>query len=481
MGRDLVIVVIARLLQIITTLVILRVMTYRLDPVELGKFSIITSLVMLFSLVFVNPAGMYINRHLHKWYYEGLVWKKFYYAFVYLLCVLILIVFLVPAGVLSYSPNWQISISWLLLIVCLSVASTTVNQTIIPSLNMLGERVAWAIYTLISLNTGLLLSWYLTIDRPNVEYWMLGIIGGNVIGVLLAILPFNSALKNNKNEISNNVDISFESLKGVLIFALPLSMTVGLNWVQFYSYRIMLAEMSTLDYLGLFAAGYAISAGIMNAFESIAQNYFYPLFYKKLYNTGIDKTLEPWKQYSKVMMPVAFLTAILICVMSIPLTKILLDQKYWGAAGFVALGAVLEFSRVIGNVYNMIGHALLNTRILLFPQLIGAISVVIFTPYMMRQYGNVGFSVGMVTASIIYLISLHTMLLKKVIFKISSILNNDLIYGIIVMLLMGGISITFSANESITYNLSILFIAGIVYIYFVFKVFKAIRYNKSYE
>jgi O-antigen/teichoic acid export membrane protein len=402
--RDLAIVLSGRALQVLTSLLTLRLVTWRLDQEEMGRFALLIALFTFFSLVFVSPIGAYINRQLHGWDKDGIVVRILAYGLIYLfvVCFLADLILWLLADPLTTLVG--ISINWLMLIVAVYLLVHSLNQLIIPSLNLLGKRLSWMLLTLFSLWAGLAASVYLTGTNASAEYWMIGQITGFALGSILGIGYLLRAL-NQRGDIDNSfAGISWTRLKPVVLFALPLSVVGPLYWFQFQSFRFFFGEMVSLAQLGIFAAGYTISAGILGAFETTAQQYFLPGFYRSLEGTDRAGQVNTWSKYASLMIPTTLLFVVFIIVLAKPLLMLLVDEKYWGAGNFVVIAALLEASRVIGNTYGMAAHALKSTRTLLVPQVTGAVLMLVLVPLLLNNFGEPGFLAALAVSSAIYLL-----------------------------------------------------------------------------
>ena len=77
------IIIFGRLTQFLLMLATLKISTFLLSPVEMGKMALITSTLAFVSLFLINPVGMYVNRHLHEWNNEQKisVYLNFYWLF----------------------------------------------------------------------------------------------------------------------------------------------------------------------------------------------------------------------------------------------------------------------------------------------------------------------------------------------------------------------------------------------------------------
>jgi O-antigen/teichoic acid export membrane protein len=95
-------------------------------------------------------------------------------------------------------------------------------------------------------------------------------------------------------------------------FAWPVAISVGFNWLQTQGYRFFVADSLGLIALGLFVAGYGISAGLMAAFESVLTTYFQPRFYKRVSNNNLVDQSLAWNKYAGAILPSLILVTFLL-------------------------------------------------------------------------------------------------------------------------------------------------------------------------
>ncbi len=406
---DLIIVLISRIAQMVTSLVALRLATHFLEPEEFGTLNMLTVGVMLLALIFISPIGMYINRKLHSWHENKILASRLLIGLAYLLPICFVSAALAIAADALFKLDWKLNPLWIGGLVFLSILFTTINQTLIPSFNMLGHRIAWSILTLITLWSGLFLAWWFTKDNHKAEWWFLGLQLGMAIGSVLGLFFLIKIASPIKREHFS--DINKKNLKPVLIFVLPLALAVGLNWTQFQSYRFLLSEWVSLAFLGFFAAGYTVSAGIMNAFENFVHQFYYPIFYKKISNAESQENIQTWQNYVSAMVPLSCLTTLMIALLAKPLTLVLVDEQYHeNAHRFVVIGAVIELCRVLGNVYALAAHTSMKTKTLLPPQILGVfiLALSIFSAsYLIPDQTENGIIYGLMAAAGIYVIMMH--------------------------------------------------------------------------
>lgn len=464
---------IARVLQVVSAFATLRIMTAQLTPEEVGKTAIILSVAMFFTLILVSPVGNYINRHLNEWHSCGLMSKRFQIAGIYLICVTFFSVIIIALGYEWFGKDWGLTLFWLSVLVAGVVLLKTMNMSMVTSLNLLGERIPWAVLTILTLWVGLGASWVLTQYEHTAEYWMLGqLLGFFSAGILATVLVLR---QNNETPIKTGGDESFRVLMlPVLAFCIPLALSTGLNWVQFQSYRLVLGEMMSLAFLGLFAAGYAVSAGILGAFESTVQQYFYPKFYKGLEEGGDAGIADTWLQYASLVLPFTLLTGVMVAMLATPLTHILVDPSFWEASSFVALGAMVEVCRVAGNVYGLAAHGTMKTKILVFPQMLGAFAVLVFVPIALEfSPGNAGVATALIVASLLYVLSMHFVIGRHLSVTFSLESFYPLIYIIPLFLIISFLSEFHTGG--LVYDGLLLVVAGVFYLGIAYRTYNKLK------
>lgn len=394
----------------------LRFCTERLSPEQFGVLDVILRITACCALILVNPVGMYINRQLNSWRERGLVGARLRLGLVYLVPVALL------SGILAYFFGVALRFSWanqviiISLLVSVSILVTTVNQTLIPTFNLLGFRYWWLSLSLVTVWSGIGFAWLWTGYSREAVYWQGGMLGGMAIGALLAVPPFIYVFSSKLSRADDEC-ISAVGARGALSFMLPLSLVVGLNWAQYQSYRFVLGEVASLAFLGIFAAGYMVSQGVFGVFETTAQQIFHPIFYRSIYAA---KTVEGqggcWRDYASVMIPLTVLTAVFVMVLADVGCKILISPAYrQQSVVFAVGGAVLEASRVIGNIYAMAAHATLRTRFLVAPQLLGAGIAIILLLTLIRVWADpsVGVLVSLFIAAFVYVVAMHRMAFRE--------------------------------------------------------------------
>ena len=403
-----ILVILGRAAQFVLLLFANRMATEFLPPVEMGRLSLITAATGLFALFLVSPVGLFINRRLHAWDDLGRARRYLTLHWLHLL-----VVCMVAAATLLVTQQLGIfdfgfTISWLLLLVCGSLFFNTINQTAIPSLNLLGFPGLFMTLTLGTIATGLLAS-YLCVQflGATAEYWLFGQLLGQLAFATIGVRSFFGNLK----PAVTPPPLSHANLMAMFNFAWPVALASGFSWLQSQGYRLVSAETLGLASLGLFVAGYGISAGLMAAFESILTTYFQPRFYKSV-NDGAPGRFAAWTRYASAFVPSVLLVTFFLAALAPELTRFMVGSNYQSASQFVIWGVLAESARVLVGVYSMSSHAEMKTRLLLWPNVLGALLCIGLVWLLVPGYGAVGVGVARAVSGLVMLVTVHYITVK---------------------------------------------------------------------
>jgi len=407
---------VGRIAQAVLSLIALRIMTAMLSPEEVGRWSLLIATTSFFVLGLVNPVGMFINRRLHSWVKHGKIQRYMMYYCVYLMGVSFFAAVLISIASIFYGFVPGMSLLWLMSFVVISIVFTTLNQTFIPSLNLLAYRGWFVLLTLATVAASLLISvglvYYL---KPTAELWQTGQLSGQFLMALIGGWLFFSLAKKHQVETADVQGLRMTKEKRSLMFSFvwPLAISVLLTWVQTQSYRFIVQDSIGLEALGLFVMGYGISAAIIAVFESIISGYFIPMFYKKVSSENNDDQTKAWASYASAMLPSLCLIVGVIVALPKELTFVLLDKSFSQASQYVLWGALAEATRVIVGVFALTAHAGMNTKKLMLPNTIAAIAAPVMIWMLIGSWGVEGVGLGLVAAGAIAIASNYFILSKS--------------------------------------------------------------------
>jgi O-antigen/teichoic acid export membrane protein len=467
-----IIIVIGRAVQFILALAMLRVATTMLSPEEMGKVSLIFTTIAFFAMFLVNPVGMFINRRMHAWQASGVAadYLKRYVG--YLFVVAIFAAISLPLLSLSGLVNFGISIDWIIGFVCISIVFNTINQTAIPLLNMLGDRQRYTQLSVATLAVSFLLAFlFVKMLERTAQYWVFGVLLGQTI---LAGFGTKRLLSMLDLQDGSNASptLNIRHFQALYNFAWPVAIAAGLGWVQLQAYRYIMEINLGVAQLGLFVAGYSISAGLIAGFESILTTYFQPRLYKDVNTGDINAQRQAWKNYATVVIPSLLLTVALIMLLSRELTALLLGTQFKDAAVFVLWGAIAEAARVLSGVYSLIAHVRMQTRWLILPSSISAGLSVILSIILIPLVGTQGAGIALAVSGFIGVILLHVLLANHVGGGVS--LHAILESGLAAMALCVAIFIAqkFFNDFDFAAYFSIVMLAGFIYLGLLYKLLR---------
>ena len=386
-----------RVAQFLLLFVTIKISTTLLPPAEMAKVFLISSLVAFYAMMLLNPVGMFMNRRLHAWNAAGNVQHFYNYFWLYLIAVCGIAVTSLELFVEAGWIDIHTTTGWAMLLVGGSLLFATVNQVVIPGLNLLGYRGWFVALTLATAATSLVVAMIFVIEfAPRAENWICGLLIGQLIFAAVGWKVFFSKLN-----VHGSLQKPTRQHINVLIgFAWPISIAVGLGWAQTQSYRFMMESSLGLHALGLFAAGYGISAGIISAFESVFTTYLQPMFYKQVSNENVLEQSRAWNEYAGTILPSLMLVGSVIFAAAPELTRAMLGPEYWSSSQFIGWGVAAELARVASGVYGMVAHARMKTRLLLVPSFAGASLAIVLIWWLMPMYGSNGVGIALMLASI---------------------------------------------------------------------------------
>ena len=389
-------------------LLAMRLATSYLPPEEMGRLSLITAATTFFAMFLINPVGMFINRRLHAW--DALGRAKYYLKLHWLY---LLVVSGVAAGSLAIlntcgAFGLQFNTAWLLLLVCGSLFFNTINQTAVPSLNLLEFRGRFFILTLATIGMGLV-SAYLLVRTflPTAEYWLTGLLIGQAV---LAVIGVAALFTKLQTSVAAQQPTKAH-LRTIFSFAWPVAVAVGFNWLQTQGYRFLAVDSLGLVALGIFVVGYGISAGLLAAFEAVLITYLQPRFYRSVSNSNTTIQSLAWNTYAGAILPSLVLVTFLLITLAPELTRFMVGPAYQSSSQFAVWGVLAESTRVVAGVYGMSAHAKMKTRLLLWPNLLGAVICTALILVLAPKLGAHGVGLARALAGIGLVLAMHYLMI----------------------------------------------------------------------
>ena len=407
-------IIFGRAAQFLLALAMMRVATTLLSPEEMGRVSLVLTTTAFFACFLINPVGMFINRRLHVWQASKVARHYLTVYVIYLLSVALFAAISVSLFYVMGLVNFGISIGWLLFLVCGSLLFSTINHTVIPSLNFLGHSGRFVLLSVATIAASFTCAALLVqMVQPSTEYWLLGqLLGQTFIGAIGVKVLF---MRLQPTRIFDAPPaIHRRHLHTLFSFAWPVAIAAGLGWVQGQGYRYLMEEQLGLAQLGLFVAGYGISAGMIAGFESVLTTYFQPRLYRDASMEHPARQAQAWQRYSAAVIPSLILTVALVVMLAPELTRIFLGENFQSARDYVVWGAVAEAARVLTGVYSLIAHVYMRTHWLILPSVIGAALSITLCSLLIPIFGAAGAGIGLIVSGCSVVVTMHVLLARHV-------------------------------------------------------------------
>ena len=391
-----------RILQLALLFATLKISTTLLSPAEMAKVFLVTSVASFYAMFLLNPVGLFMNQRLHAWNAAGKVKSYYGYFSLYLVIVCLLAVASLKIFIDAEMVNVHTSRDWVLLLVGGCLLISPANQVIVPGLNLLGHRGWYVALSLATSATSLMVAVLLVVRiSSGAENRILGLLVGQMLFAAIGWKVLSSKLTPN---------VAFARLdrthmRVLFAYSWPIAISVGLAWTQTQSYRFLMEPNLGLHELGLFAAGYGISAGIISAFESILTTYLLPIFYRRISGEDFAEPARAWNEYSGILIPTLLLVGLFILASTLELTRLLLGSAYSSASQFVVWGVIAELSRVFAGIYGLIAQVRMRTRLLMLPSFVGAILSILLVTMLMPLAGSNGVGLALALSSVVSLLT----------------------------------------------------------------------------
>jgi O-antigen/teichoic acid export membrane protein len=248
------------------------------------------------------------------------------------------------------------------------------TRGLLTGLNILGHRKLFVSLTNLIPWGGIALSVLLVVHyQGTAEMWLAGQVVAHGIAGLLAVMLFFRKLSATHGQEHGACLAGFQGVPGIARFAWPISISVGLYWMQSQGYRFVLFETSGASAVGIFAIGYAIGAALMIAFETVFSQFYLPAFYKEISNASEAHRVAAWNRYASAFLPAVVVMVAMVASGGQFFVWLLADKEFQGAASVVALAALAEGLRMVSSTYYMAAVAEKNMKLLILPGLAGAL------------------------------------------------------------------------------------------------------------
>ncbi len=392
--KNIIVLSVGRLLQALLAIFTLRLLTEVLPQDQVGQQYVINSMILWFSMVLINPVGMYVNRHLHEWKKENaLVYymKKLNSYFLIIAVLSLVIVFL--CSYFSVFKNITMDLSMYFYFLAFIYLSTWF-QTITSMFNLFNQQKIFIILSILSQFLGLLFAFLLThFFKVESLYWLFGLLSGQVVSLIVAIIFFKKHFYSDQRLIPAR-DSFFQ--KTTFLFCYPVAITTLFMWFNTQGYRLYLESEIGLASLGALGVGLGLAASVSSVVESITTQFLFPRYYESLVRSSVSDRVQSWNElWLKslcIYVPFCFLTV----SASTFLVRVLTAKQFHHIASLVCLGAFVELFRQLSNILYLVAHGEKKTQQTIVPYLTGALACILGFLIIQKWFSISPFSVGIV-------------------------------------------------------------------------------------
>ncbi len=372
---------------------------------------------MLCGLFLINPVGQHINLHTHRWWDDKSILPRLKSFRSYIVAAAFFGA-AVTLGVFEFT-SFAATLLAMSAVFCMVIAGTW-NATLIPMLNMVGFRSRSVFWSIVTSSTSLLASLLLVSVWASSVAWFAGQAVGMIVGALGAR---HQIKKQFALDVRTKPAIPLLSKKTILNYCLPLSLAAGLMWVQLSGYRFAIQFYWGLAQLGFIAIGLQLAGQIWALAESLAIQFLNPFFFRRVSGNTEDDEIElAVSDLLNTLVPSYLLIAGLTIITAPYLLKLLVAPEYSDAWMFVAVGAIVELCRALGNVFGNAAHVKRKTLSLAAPYAIGACVILSSLAYSGAYHLDIKWAaVSLMAGAIAMLIIMIAKMHRQVSFRLDRI------------------------------------------------------------
>lgn len=360
-----------RLLQALLAIGSLRLMTEILPAEQVGRQFLINSVILWFSLVLINPVGMFINRHLHEWQNEKTIYSQIkkinlYFLFVALFALIVVMIFSrsLFSGIVSEKS--------LLAYVFCYVFLSTWFQTLVSFFNLLNWQNYFTSFHITAQGLGLIIAVILTqLFGATAQSWLWGLLVGQIIALGLAVTVFLKKIPLSSQAAAHT---QFNLFSGpTLSFCIPVALATLFMWFNSQGYRVLIEKFTGLEFLASLGVGLGVAASVASVVESVTTQYLQPKYYASLVGASPEARREAWSVLWQRSSKIYFIFSLLAAVNATFILKVITAESFHGLAAWVLFGTLLELMRQCSNVTYLAAHSERKTERNIKPYLIGSI------------------------------------------------------------------------------------------------------------
>jgi O-antigen/teichoic acid export membrane protein len=373
LNRQFLILLAGRISQSLLAIASIRLMTSLIDKENVGYNYLIISIISYFSLILINPVGVYLNRHIHEWHRHRILRHRLTQITGYFLLIAMVSV---PAVIICFKflgVGRGIPLSSLTALVAVYVFFSSWALTLYTNLNMLEHRVAFVCLGLVAQATGIFFAvLFVTTITQTAVGWLLGILVGQVFAGAMAWWYYKAKVF---LEHQGQIESSALFKKDLAVFCVPIAITTVFMWTQNHSYRLLIEPSLGPEFLASLAVGLGIANSLSAVIESLVIQYFHPGYFAASANPDVNARISAWNSFFKNSISI-FIPYMVFCLVSAKfLMFFLVAEQFRNTFPVLMFGLGLELLRMISNVAYVVSFSEKKTKTTIVPYMLGATSL----------------------------------------------------------------------------------------------------------
>lgn len=346
-----------RMLDILLTVIVLRITTEILSPELYAGVFIVLALSQAFVWLLIAPIQNYTFRNVAK--AEGGMPHDLGFAtsVAWPLASIPLAVIIVFTLFPTYFAQLPGSSSVIAPMVALAALASGASSSVIPLLNFTGRRLYFGLGQLALTFSGIAGSVLaITLFNTTIAAWIIG----QSLGQLTCTLAAVSLVGPRFSTFAKLPSAMREHWKTLGSFAIPLALSMPFQWYLTQGFRFTLEGKIGLEELGLFLAGFFMAGKFLNGIEKIIGSGLQPSVFS-------TKNLErKWISYFSVMTLTCGSLLLLLNLIDDIIFSTLLSQEFFDSRKYFLIGSASELSRIMVNAIGIYFMAINRTRIVMF-------------------------------------------------------------------------------------------------------------------
>ncbi|AZZ36564.1 hypothetical protein CIK05_07100 [Bdellovibrio sp. qaytius] len=358
-------------------------MTKFLPVSEIGQQYVVNAFILWFSLVLINPVGMFVNRHIYGWKHAQTLVLRLKDLNSYLLLISALSVVIISVLYQFTDIFVQYKLWSILAYFAFYIYFSTWFQKLVSIFNLFDYQNDFVILNVMSLVLGLVFSCAgVMYIEPTSLVWLTGLLLGQgltfIYGYyLLHKYELSKFLENAQPNEQHPEDAKIIS-KSTFSFCYPIAITTFFMWFLTQGYRIVVERAAGAEMIASIGIGLGLATSLSAIVESVTSQYLYPKYYSSLTNSTLETRSKSWEVLWLKAVALYIPTIFVLFPGSVFAAKIILSKHFEGIYIVAFAGLIIELGRLLSNIIYLAAHAEKKTKTNIVPYFWGAVVLVIY-------------------------------------------------------------------------------------------------------